>query len=83
MFEIVSVVLQMPVAPVIAAALIGAGVQANGKCPSPTKRPDVWSMPIQPAPGRKTSAHALRSVKSPPDSKGGSRDPLSEASCTR
>ena len=39
MFEKASVVSQTPVAPVIAAALVGAGVQANGKCPSPTKRP--------------------------------------------
>ena len=39
MFVKASVVSQTPVAPVIAAALVGAGVQANGKCPSPTKRP--------------------------------------------
>ena len=35
----------------IPAALIGFGVAASGMCPSPARRPDVGSRPIQPAPG--------------------------------
>ena len=40
------------------------GVAASGRCPSPASSPDVGSRPTHPAPGRYTSAHACRSVKS-------------------
>ena len=46
------------------AALEGSGVHASGMWPSPASSPDVGSNPIQPAPGRYTSVHACRSVKS-------------------
>ncbi len=51
-------------APLTGAALDGSGVQASGIWPSPAIRPEVGSRPIQPAPGRNTSHHACRSVKS-------------------
>ena len=50
--------------PLIGAALEGSGVQATGMWPSPAIKPDVGSNPTQPAPGRKTSHQACRSVKS-------------------
>ena len=53
-----------PTSPVTGAALAGSGVHASGRCPSPASRPEVGSRPIQPAPGRYTSHHACRSVKS-------------------
>ena len=46
------------------AALDGNGVHAKGICPSPAIKPEVGSNPTQPAPGRKTSHHACKSVKS-------------------
>ncbi len=39
------------VTPVIGAAERKCGVAAKGMCPSPQNRPDVASMPTQPAPG--------------------------------
>ena len=51
-------------APEIGAADDGSGEQASGMWPSPASRPEVGSKPIQPAPGRKTSHQACRSVKS-------------------
>ena len=50
-FEYSSVVWAMPVDPGIAAAVDGWGVADSGMCPSPANRPDVGSIPIQPAPG--------------------------------
>ena len=38
-------------APLMGAALDGCGVAASGMCPSPARRPEVGSRPIQPAPG--------------------------------
>ena len=38
--------------PEIGAADDGSGEHASGICPSPARRPDVGSSPIQPAPGR-------------------------------
>ena len=52
------------ISPSTGAALVGCGVQASGMWPSPASRPEVGSKPIQPAPGRYTSHHACRSVKS-------------------
>jgi len=52
------------VAPVIGADDAVCGVADSGMWPSPAKRPDVGSSPIQPAPGTYTSAQACRSVKS-------------------
>ena len=52
------------VAPVTGAADAGRGVAASGMCPSPANSPEVGSSPTQPAPGRKTSHQACRSVKS-------------------
>ena len=52
------------VKPITGAALPGSAVHASGRCPSPVSSPDVGSSPIQPAPGRKHSAQACRSVKS-------------------
>ena len=51
-------------APLMGAALEGSGVQARGMCPSPASSPEVASRPTQPPPGRYTSHHAWRSVKS-------------------
>ena len=45
-------------------ALDGSGVAANGMCPSLANKPEVGSSPTQPAPGRNTSHHACKSVKS-------------------
>jgi hypothetical protein len=39
------------IAPLMGAALPGSGVAASGRWPSPAKRPEVGSSPIQPAPG--------------------------------
>ena len=61
-------------APSTGAALPGSGVQATGMCPSPAIRPEVGSSPIQPAPGRYTSHHACRSVKSASAPEGPSSD---------
>ena len=50
--------------PSTGAALEGSGVQASGIWPSPAIKPEVGSSPTQPAPGKKTSHQACRSVKS-------------------
>ena len=61
---VLEVDLALSTPPETGAALTGSGVHASGMCPSPASRPDVGSSPIQPAPGRYTSHHAWRSVKS-------------------
>ncbi len=69
--------------PVTGAAEEGKAVAASGMCPSPASRPDVGSRPIQPAPGRYTSAHACRSVKSAVGPAGPSSGFTSATSWTR
>ncbi len=59
-----NVVLHSSTAPLIGAALEGSGVHESGMCPSPANNPEVGSRPIHPAPGKYTSHHAWRSVKS-------------------
>src|SRR3954468_6749905 len=50
--------------PSTAAASAGTAEQASGMCPSPQNNPLVASRPIQPAPGRNTSAQACRASTS-------------------
>ena len=50
--------------PVTGAAASGCAAQARGRCPEPASNPEVASNPIQPAPGRYTSAHACKSARS-------------------
>ena len=50
--------------PVIGAAERKCGVAASGMWPSAANSPEVASSPIQPAPGRYTSAQACRSAES-------------------
>ena len=52
-------------------------------CPSPANKPDVASKPIQPAPGRYTSAQACKSVKSSSGPEGPSNDFSSDFNCTK
>ena len=59
-----NVVSHSSIAPLTGAAEPGSGEHASGMWPSPASRPEVGSSPIQPAPGRKTSHQACRSVKS-------------------
>src|SRR5436305_637163 len=61
-------------APAIGAAARECGVAANGMWPSAQNTPEVGSSPIQPAPGRYTSAQACRAVKSCSGPDGPSRD---------
>ena len=46
------------------AAFEAFGVQTSGMCPSPANRPEVGSIPIQPAPGKNASAQAWKSAES-------------------
>ena len=50
--------------PSMGAALEAFGVQTSGMWPSPANRPEVGSIPIQPAPGKNTSAQAWKSAES-------------------
>src|SRR5260221_13112609 len=70
-------------APVIGEALEGWGVHARGIWPSPANRLEVGSSPTQPAPGKYTSHHACKSVKSRVVPDGPSRDCTSGVNCTR
>ena len=78
-----SVTSQGSTAPLMGAADAGCGVADSGMWPSPAKRAEVGSSPIQPAPGTNTSAQACRSVKSAVGPLGPSSDSWSGASWTR
>ena len=50
--------------PSMGAAREALGVQTSGIWPSPANRPEVGSIPIQPAPGKNASAQAWKSAES-------------------
>ena len=71
------------VQPVIGADCAACGVADSGMWPSPAISPEVASSPTQPAPGRNTSAHACRSVKSSVSPAAPAVGPTSGTSWTR
>ena len=73
----------MSLTPSTGAANTGSAVQASGMWPSPQSSPLVASRPIQPPPGKKTSAQACRSTTSRETPLGWSGSMPSSVSWTR